>query len=48
MYTFMTENSASLYIHVISGVARVIVLGRQVASGEGILEVCPPPTSTQI
>ena len=43
MYEFITVNSANLYIHVISGVARVIVLGRQVASGEGILEVCPPP-----
>ena len=43
MYEFITVNSANLYIYVISGVARVIVLGRQVASGEGILEVCPPP-----
>ena len=43
MYVFITVNSANLYIHVISGVARVIVLGRQVASGGGILEVCPPP-----
>ena len=42
MYTFITVNSANLYIHVISGIARVIVLGRQVASGEGILGGLPP------
>ena len=48
MYEFITVNSANLYIHVISGVARVIVLGRQVASGEGILEVCPPHFYTDL
>ena len=37
MYMFITVNFANLYIHVISGVARVIVFGRQAASGEGIL-----------
>ena len=42
MYTFITVNSANLYIHAISGIARVIVLGRQVASGEGILGGLPP------
>ena len=47
MYIFITANSANLYIHVISGVARVLVLGRKAASGEGILEG-PLPTSTQI
>ena len=42
MYIFITVNFANLYIHVISGVARVIVFGRQVASGEGILGGPPP------
>ena len=37
MYIFITVNSANLYIHVISGVARVIVSGGgEVASGEDI------------
>ena len=48
MYIFITVNFANLYIHVISGVARVIVLGRQVASSEGILGGLPPNFYTDL
>ena len=48
LITVFVARSITKFINMSSGIARVIVLGGQVASGEGIQGGPPPPASTRI